>query len=142
MKPSLIVAGVAASVLLLAGCGSGGEEASQETSAAAPSEQVLIDKAMTDVLNQQLKYPNKGAAEISSAIVVLQPAQETGFVKNKVPTYIYVLEGTLSVEYKDGTIKDFGAGTAFLDAVGSKRNARNQGDNPVRLLTVTMNSSR
>lgn len=58
--------------------------------------------------------------------------------KHEAPMYAYVLEGTVTVEYKGGTIKEYPAGTALMEAIGTWHNGKNLGDVPVRILVVNM----
>lgn len=130
-------------VALLSGCGGGSAETSASGSAsgsaaAAAGKQVLLDSQQLTVLDQPIAYPRKGSAQVSSAIVSLEPGQETGWHKHKVPMFAYVLEGTISVEYDAGVTKEYPAGTAIMEAQGVWHNGTNKGDAPVRILTVFM----
>lgn len=89
-------------------------------------------------LDQPVAYPKKKQAQISSAIEVLEPGQESGWRKYRVPVYVHVLEGTMSIEYDAGVVKEFPAGTSFLEARGIWHNISNKGEDRVRFLTVTM----
>jgi quercetin dioxygenase-like cupin family protein len=53
-----------------------------------------------------------------------------------VPTYVHVLEGTLTVEFEDGSRQTFKAGSGFLEVVNTWHSAKNLGEVPVRLLVV------
>lgn len=99
---------------------------------------VLLDAQSLNALDQSIAYPKKKQAQVSSEIEVLEPGQETGWRRYRVPVYVYVLEGAVSVEYDAGVVKDFAAGTAFLQASGVWHNTSNKGDVRARLLTVTM----
>ena len=125
---------------LLAACGGGSDAASSSAAgtAGAAGEQTLLSKQQLTALDQPLAYPKKGAAQVSSAVTTLQPGQETGWTRNNVPTFVYVLDGTLSVEYDAGVTKEYGAGSSYLEAQGVFHNGTNKGSDPVRLLTVSM----
>ncbi len=127
--------------LLLAACGGGSDGAEPAASAspaasAAAGGDVLLDAQRLTVLDQPLDYPAKQPAEVSSVVVQLEPGQETGWHKHKVPVYVYVMEGTLTTEYDAGVTKEFGAGAAFLEAEDVWLNSTNKGEDTVRLLTV------
>lgn len=107
-------------------------------SAAGADSDVLLDAQSATVLDQQIAYPKKRPAQVSSSIVELQPGQETGWHKHKVPMYVYVLEGTVTVEYDAGVTKEYPAGTAVLEAVDVWHNGTNKGTDPVRMLVVNM----
>lgn len=140
--------GLAAALLLIAGCGSGGEAAVSTApgvvivaTAAAGDPDVLLDAQALTVLDQPVRYPKKKAAEISSAILALDPGQETGWHKYRTPLYAYILEGTLTVEYDAGVVKEFAAGTALVDAMNVWLNSSNRTDGPVRVLMVHLGAA-
>jgi len=141
MKKAPIVAVVLGAALLLSGCGSSSEEAaspSASASATSAEPQTLLTAQSTTVLDQAFTYPRNKPAQVSSSIVTLLPGQETGMHKHEAPMYAYVLEGTVTVEYKGGTIKEYPAGTAIMEAIGTWHNGKNLGDVPVRILVVNM----
>jgi quercetin dioxygenase-like cupin family protein len=123
--------GAAAVALLLTACG-GGEAAAPAT---AP-DGVLLDAQRLTALDQQITYPKRKPAEITSVVVTLEPGQETGWVRHRVPVVMHVLEGTLSVEFDAGVTKSFTAGTAFVQAQGVDYNASNTSDQLARVLQV------
>lgn len=137
----LISVSLAMSAFLVTACGS-----DEPPSVSAPSQQsvapggsrLLLDGQRLTVLDQPLRYPTKGKAQVSSSIIVVEPGQETGWAKNPTPMYVYVLEGALTVEYDGGLVKEYPAGTAFLEAVGTWRNATNSATGPARILVVSM----
>ena len=130
----------------LSACGGGDEEVAPGEGDPAAVEvvgpdgaAVLLDAQAINALDQRITYPKKvKKAEISSEIEVLEPGQETGWRKYRVPVYVYVLEGAISIEYDAGVVKDYAAGTAFVQAQGIWHNTSNKGDVRARMLTVTM----
>lgn len=135
---ALLLAGLVGAVLSLSACGGGdGGSADASSGAAAGSTPILTDQALT-ALDQQFAYPRKKPAQVSSAITELQPGQESGWRRNNVPVLVYVLEGTLTVEYDAGVTKEFAAGTGHVEAVDVFHNAMNKGDATVRVLEVVM----
>jgi quercetin dioxygenase-like cupin family protein len=144
-RASLLVA-VAGLSLLLTACG-GGEEApatepsgtaSAASAASTVGREVLLDAQELTTLDQPIAYPKKTPAQVTSAIITLEPGQETGWHRHRVPLYVYILEGTLSVEYDAGVVKQYSAGTAFMEAEDVWHNGTNAGEDPVRILTVYM----
>jgi len=131
---------VAGLSLLLTACGG------EETPAAEPSgsasvasvegREVLLEAQELTTLDQPIAYPKKTPAQISSVIVTLEPGQETGWHRHRVPLYVYILEGTVSVEYDAGVVKQYAAGTAFMEAEDVWHNGTNAGEDTVRILTV------
>jgi quercetin dioxygenase-like cupin family protein len=123
---------------LLTACGGSSAPASSSSASgsAAGSQQSQLDAQQLDVLDQQVTYPRKGVAAITSAVVTLEPGQETGWRRNKVPLYVHVLEGTLSIEFDGGVVKEFPAGSTFMDGQGVWHNATNKGTDTLRMETV------
>ena len=117
----------------LASCGS-----DDAVSSAAEARTVLLDKAMQTILEQPLAYPMATPAQVSSIIVRLQPGEETGFHRHDAPMYVYVLSGAVTVNYGDGIIKKYEAGSSFLEAIGTYHNGRNEGNEIVEILTVSI----
>jgi quercetin dioxygenase-like cupin family protein len=138
------VAGLAVVLLAmttLAACGSGDESSTPEGSAGsavagATSDQMLLDRQSLDVLDQQVGYPKKKPAQVTSMITTLEPGQESGWHRSRVPLYVYILEGGISVEYDAGVMKEFTTGTAFMDAEDIWHNVTNKGEDTARLLLV------
>ena len=143
-QSGVILTGLSIALMVfLAGCG--GSDASSSPSAsgssvaaAAANSESLLDAQELTVLDQPISYPKKTPAQVSSDITQLEPGQETGWHRHRVPTYSYVLQGTISVEYDAGVTKEFAAGTAFMEAEDVWHNGTNTGDEPVRILTVYM----
>lgn len=126
----------------MSACGGGGDPAA--TSSDVPTtvevtgtQQLMIDQEIT-VLDQKLVYPKKGDAQVSSAVTTLEPGQETGWQLHPVPTFVYVLSGTYTVEYEAGVTKEFPAGSSLMQAIKINYNGINKGEDTVQLLTVFM----
>jgi quercetin dioxygenase-like cupin family protein len=141
VSPGRRGAGVLLCAALLSACG-GSDEAAVDTAvsptAAAMGEGPvqLLDAQEITILDQRIAYPTKKPARVTSDITVLEPGQETGWRRHRVPVYVYVLEGTYTVEYESAVTRDFLPGTAFIQAIKTDYNGINKGTEPVRLLTV------
>lgn len=127
--------------IVLAGCGSSSSPEPTTSSASAsalagPAQ--LLDAESRTILGQRFKYPTKRRPEVSSTLVVLEPGQETGWHRHKVPTYTYVLDGTVTMEFDNAEVRDLPAGTATMEAIGTWHNVTNKGTSPARLLMVFM----
>lgn len=131
------------SACLLVGCG-GGEQTTLDTGASPAASPLasgpakLLDAQEITVLDQRVTYPTRKPARITSDITILEPGQETGWRRHRIPVYVYVLEGTYTVEYDAAVTRDFPAGSAFLQAMKVDYNGINKGTEPVRILTVYM----
>ena len=73
---------------------------------------------------------------MASVLIDIQPGKESGRHMHPVPTYVHVLEGTLTVEFEDGSRQTFQAGSGFLEVVNAWHNGKNLGDVPLKFLVV------
>ncbi len=73
---------------------------------------------------------------MASVMVEIQPGRESGRHMHPFPTYVHVLEGTLTVEFEDGTRQHFEAGKGFLEVVNTWHNGKNLGEGPLKFLIV------
>ena len=95
-----------------------------------------VMKGDTTIGGQRILYPKSEKAEMASVIVEIQPGRESGRHLHPFPTYVHVLEGTLTVEFEDGTRQHFEAGKGFLEVVNTWHNGRNLGEGPLKFLIV------
>lgn len=128
-------------------CSSGGSSASTSSSTTAavsvpagtePESSTLLDKQTRTILDQLLAYPSGSQAQVSSAVLTFAPGASTGLHRHDAPLYVYVLEGTITVTYDGGMVKQYSAGTGFLEATGTAHNGENRTDRVVKLLVVNM----
>jgi quercetin dioxygenase-like cupin family protein len=130
--------------VLAAGCSSDSSSSSSTTTSAAPAtggkpqSSTILDKQAQTVLDQLLQYPTGSQAQVSSAVLTFAPGASTGLHKHEAPLYVYVLEGTITVTYDGGVVKNYSEGSAILEAVGTAHNGENRTDKPVKLLVVNM----
>jgi quercetin dioxygenase-like cupin family protein len=82
---------------------------------------------------QPLVYP-AGQAEVTGLIVELAPGGETGWHQHPVPSFAYILSGTLEVTQKNGQVKRLEAGEALAEVVNVWHNGRAVGNQPVKLV--------
>jgi quercetin dioxygenase-like cupin family protein len=89
------------------------------------------------IVGEPLEYPSSPNPVISSNIVTIAPGTVTPWMIHPVQPYLYVLEGTLIVEFAaDGSRQSFKAGQAFLQTRTHWHRGRNDGTTPVRFLSV------
>lgn len=130
---------VLTSSLLFAGCAQAAETATASTpEPTAVSTQPLLDKATTTVLGQPLSYPSDTQAQISSSIITVPHNMEVPLHLHDAPMYAYILEGTLTVNYDDGTVKTYHEGDALMEAIDLPHYGKNTGSGPVRILVVNI----
>jgi quercetin dioxygenase-like cupin family protein len=97
----------------------------------------LVSTDSASIAGEPVAYPSTPNPEISSYIMPIAPGATTQWMTHPVPAYLYVLEGTLTVEFaEDGSRKEFKAGQAFLQARTKWHRGRNDGKVPVRFLAV------
>jgi quercetin dioxygenase-like cupin family protein len=95
-----------------------------------------VMKGDTTIGGQRIEYPKTEKAEMASVIIEIQPGRESGRHMHPVPTYVHVLEGTLTVEFEDGSRQQFEAGQGFLEVVNTWHNGKNLGEVPLKFLVV------
>ena len=95
-----------------------------------------VVKATATASGQKLQYPQTDRPEIESVLIEIAPGGESGRHMHPVPTYVYVLEGTLTVESDHGSPRDYAAGSGFLESVNTWHNGKNLGQAPVKVLVV------
>jgi quercetin dioxygenase-like cupin family protein len=95
-----------------------------------------VMKGSRTIGGQHIEYPKTDKAEIASVKVEIQPGKESGRHMHLFPTYIHVLEGTLTVEFEDGSRQSFKPGSGFLEAVNTWHNVKNLEEAPLKFLAV------
>jgi quercetin dioxygenase-like cupin family protein len=95
-----------------------------------------VVKATATAAGQKLQYPQTDKPEIESVLIEIAPGGESGRHMHPVPTYVYVLEGTLTVEMDHGSPREYAAGSGFLESVNTWHNGKNLGQAPVKFLVV------
>jgi quercetin dioxygenase-like cupin family protein len=88
------------------------------------------------IAGETLSYPNTPEPVVSSSVVTIPPGGVTQWMTHPVPAYLYVLEGTMTVELVDGTRRTFDAGQSFLQCRTTWHRGRNEGATPMRFLAV------
>jgi quercetin dioxygenase-like cupin family protein len=91
--------------------------------------------SVTDA-GEPIVYLNTPSPEISSAVMTIPTGTTTEWMVHPVQGYVYVLEGTLTVEFVDGPRTEFKAGQGFPQARSNWHRGRNDGNTPVRFLAV------
>jgi quercetin dioxygenase-like cupin family protein len=78
----------------------------------------------TTVAGTPLKYP-AGTPKFTAALSTLEPGGTTPRHMHPVPTFIYVVEGTLAVDVDGGVTREAKAGEAFMEVVDTWHRNRN-----------------
>jgi len=96
-----------------------------------------LSKDVKTIVGEPIEYPSSPNPVITSNIVTIAPGTVTEWMIHPVQPYLYVLEGTLIVEFAaDGSRQNFKAGQAFLQTRSHWHRGRNDGETPVRFLSV------
>jgi quercetin dioxygenase-like cupin family protein len=90
----------------------------------------------TTIAGEPLSYPNTPDPVVSSFVETIPPGGVTSWMIHPVPAYLYVLEGTLTVELIDGTRHTFDAGRGLLQCRTTWHRGRNEGTTQMRFLAV------
>jgi len=99
-----------------------------------PPVDVLL-QSETTIIGQQIVYP-EGPAQITAAIVTMQPGQVTGWHRHDAPLTAHMLEGELTVDYGDDGKRVYRKGDTLIEALGSRHNGENTGDGIARIFVV------
>jgi len=95
-------------------------------------------KSVQTASNVKIAYAKSGQAEVISVIGELEPGGRTSRHQHPVPVFVYVLEGTLTVQADGAAAREYPAGNAFLEDVNHWHQAFNKGTAPVKILVVFM----
>jgi len=88
--------------------------------------------------NLKLEYPKAGKAEVVSVIGEVEPGGRTSRHQHPVPVFVYVLDGTLTVQADGGQPREYRPGQAFLEDVNHWHQAFNKTSESVKILVVFM----
>ncbi|UYP67370.1 cupin domain-containing protein [Thalassobacter stenotrophicus] len=99
-----------------------------------PPVDVLL-QSETTIIGQPIVYP-EGTAQITAAIVTMQPGQVTGWHQHEAPLTAHMLQGELTVDYGDNGKRVYSEGDTLIEALGSRHNGENTGDDIARIFVV------
>ena len=92
-------------------------------------------EAATTVTGQPLRFP-QGDNQFTVVLAEVAPGGQVGRHMHPVPLFVYILEGTLSIEMEGHGTHTFSAGQALAEVTNTWHNGRNLTDRPVRFLIV------
>jgi quercetin dioxygenase-like cupin family protein len=92
-------------------------------------------KTTTTITGQKLEYPGKNP-QITATVVEIPPGVDVGWHEHPNIRYVYVIDGTLTIELENGTRREFPAGTIFVEAFGTRHHGMNAGPTPARVLFI------
>ena len=73
---------------------------------------------------------------MTATLVEIPPGVDVGWHEHPNIRYVYVIEGTLTIEMEDGTRRDFAPGTIFVEALKTLHHGLNAGPAPVKVLFI------
>jgi len=95
-------------------------------------------KSTQTASSMKLEYAKSGQAEVVAVIGELEPGGRTARHQHPVPVFVYILDGTISVQADGGQLREYTAGKAFLEDVNHWHQAFNKGTTPAKILVVFM----
>ena len=104
-----------------------------DTSAAVKVTPLMKTKTSWD--GKAIVYP-QGQAEVSALIVEIMADGQTGWHQHPVPSFAYVLEGTLEVRRKSGETIVLRAGDTLAEVVDTLHNGKALGGKNVKLSLI------
>lgn len=95
-------------------------------------------KSVQTASDMKIEYSKGGQAEVVSVIGELEPGGRTSRHQHPVPVFVYVLEGTLTVQADGGQPREYAPGKAYIEDINHWHQALNKGTAPVKILVVFM----
>jgi len=89
----------------------------------------------TTITGQPIRFPH-GDNQFTAVLAEVAPGGQVGRHMHPVPLFVYMLEGTLSIEMDGHGTHTFSAGQGFAEVTNAWHNGRNLTDRPVRFLIV------
>ncbi len=107
--------------------------------AGAPLVERLLEADRT-VAGEALESPAGATSLLVAQIVTFAPGQSTGWHRHGSTTFGYLLDGSLEVEYEGLGRRTLVRGDRLVEARNVAHNGVNLGDEPARILVVSMGS--
>lgn len=93
----------------------------------------LLLKTTSDWDGKQIVYP-QGQAELTALLVEIAPGESTGWHQHPVPSFAFLLEGTLEIALKDGRVKRMQPGEALSEVTDTMHIGRALSKTPVKIV--------
>jgi len=81
-------------------------------------------------------YPSNDQAQVTALMIEIPVNGETGWHHHPVPSFAMILEGTLDVMLRDGSVNHLKAGDPLVEVVDTAHNGRNTGNVPVKIIVL------
>ena len=82
-------------------------------------------------------YP-KGDTKITALLVEMQPQAKMQMHHHEVPSFGYILEGTIRVQSESNDIKTFSKGDVVIEMINKKHSGFNPGDTATKFIVFYM----
>ena len=106
-------------------------------SSAAPTVSMTpVSHDSVTIASEPELYLSTPDPEVSSLVFTFPPGAVSQWMIHPAPVYVYVLEGTLEVEFEDGSHQSFHTGQGFLQCRSKWHRGRNDGSETMRFLAV------
>lgn len=94
-----------------------------------------VFQGTTTAIGQPIQFP-LFRNQITALLIEIAPGGETGRHQHSAPTFVYVLEGTVTIDIEGHPQAVFTTGQGFLEVNNVWHNGRNRGATPLKLLVV------
>jgi quercetin dioxygenase-like cupin family protein len=94
-----------------------------------------ILETTTTFTGQPIRFP-EGENQLAAVLAEVAPGGQVGRHLHPVPLFVYILEGTLTIEMEGHGTHAFSAGQGLAEVTNMWHNGRNLGATPVRFLIV------
>ena len=82
---------------------------------------------------EQIVYP-EGQAEMTALLIEIAPGESTGWHQHPVPSFAFLLDGTLEITLADGRVKRMQPGEALSEVTGTMHVGRALSKTPVKIV--------
>jgi quercetin dioxygenase-like cupin family protein len=89
---------------------------------------------------KQIVYP-EGQAEMTALLIEIAPGESTGWHQHPVPSFAFLLEGTLEIILTDGRAKRMQPGTALSEVTDTMHLGRALSKTPVKIVVFYAGSA-
>jgi quercetin dioxygenase-like cupin family protein len=94
-----------------------------------------IIQTETTMIGQPIRFPQTDG-QITAVLAEVAPGGQVGRHMHPVPLFVYILEGTLTIDMEQHGVHAFKAGEGLAEVIHTWHNGRNLGDKPCRFLIV------
>ena len=94
-----------------------------------------IIQAETTMIGQPIRFPQTDG-QITAVLAEVAPGGQVGRHMHPVPLFVYILEGTLTIDMEQHGVHAFKAGEGLAEVIHTWHNGRNLGDKPCKFLIV------